>query len=248
MTNLYTNFWENIFTDMIEKNNQLFQNNPFMSANSFFDDAFTKFKEFSETMQKLSGWDFILNSNDNSDSESGSFFDQVLNPEGFSRIFEESVSRLKELSSYSESFKTLPFFMNPTDFMNMDFRKNSDEFFKFMGLISIDEYQSLIKKYEELKKQSSNSEKIQNEQAQKISELNQTAAAEKRKATSREKTANESKAKLDEQKKANADLTKELESQKKHTASLEKELNELKTQNEKLKKELNEQKSPKEKN
>lgn len=238
MTNPHTNFWENAFTEMIEKSNQFMQDSPFLKMDTLFEDSLSRFKEFSTMMQKLSGWDLMTNFKTAPGLETNPLFEQARNFMNFDKLFEESIARFKELSSYTEQFKPMALFMNPAELMTMDFKKSGDEFLKLMGLISIDEYQSLIKKYEELKKLSQDFEKIQNEQAQKISELNQVATAEKKKAATREKSVDENKARLDEQKKIAAGLTKELDAQKKQALSLEKELNELKKQNDALKKDI----------
>lgn len=240
MTNLHTNFWENAFTEMIEKSNQFIQDNPLFRMDTLFEDSLTRFKELSSMMQKLSGWNLFTTLQDTPVPGSNDFFEQTKSFMNFDKLFEESMVRFKELSSYTEQFKPMTMFFNPTEFMTMDFKKSSDEFLKLLGLISFDEYQSLIKKYEELRKQSQEFEKIQGEQARKISELNQAAASEKKKAATRDKSVDENKARLDEQKKIAADLNKELDAQKKQALSLEKELNELKKLNEKLKKDVSE--------
>ena len=240
MSNLHTNFWENAFTEMIEKSNQFIQDNPLFRMDTLFEDSLTRFKELSSMMQKLSGWNLFTTLKDTPVPGSNDFFEQTKSFMNFDKLFEESMVRFKELSSYTEPFKPMTMFFNPTEFMTMDFKKSSDEFLKLLGLISFDEYQSLIKKYEELRKQSQEFEKIQGEQARKISELNQAAASEKKKAATRDKSVDENKARLDEQKKIAADLNKELDAQKKQALSLEKELNELKKLNEKLKKDVSE--------
>lgn len=154
------------------------------------------------------------------------------------KLYDDNLLRFKEMSQLVQKLNPLFFFMNPTDAMNYDYKKNVGELLKLIGLISIDEYQSLIKKYEELKKQSQDLEKANEDQIKKIAELNQVATAEKKKSAAGEKTSEDNKSKLDEQKKITANLSKELDSQKKQTLSLEKELDQLKKLAESLKKDI----------
>jgi hypothetical protein len=196
MTNFNMNFWQNAYTDMIEKGNK------YMQMDTLFD----------------------------------------------KKLFEDSMSRFKEMSQLVQKFSPMGFFMNPSDAMAYDYKKNMDEILKLIGLISIDEYQSLIKKYEELKKQNQDLEKTHGDQQKKITELNQVATAEKKRAASSTKSIEDNKSQLEEQKKIAVALNKELETQKMHALSLEKELDQLKKLAESLKKDISEKEIVKKKN
>jgi len=196
MTNYNMNFWQNAYTDMIEKSNT------FMKMDTLFD----------------------------------------------KKLFEDSMSRFNEMSQFVQKFNPMGFFVNPADAMTYDYKKNMDEILKLIGLISIDEYKSLINKYEELKKQNQDLEKAHGDQQKKITELNQVATAEKKRSASSEKSIDDNKSQLEEQKKIAAALSKELETQKKHALSLEKELDQLKKLAESLKKDISEKEIVKKKN
>jgi hypothetical protein len=234
MTNQLENFWQNTLTEILEKGNR------FMQMDTLFDETISRFKEFSTTVQKLSGMDVFTAPKESQAMDFSAFFELNKNIMGMNTLYENFLSRFKDMSALTQPFNSMALFMNPVGMLGFDFKKNADEVLKWMGLISIEEYQSLIKKYEDLKKQGQDFEKIHSEQTRKISELNQAASADKKKTAAREKSIEDSKSKLDEQKKIAASLSKELDTQKKQALSLEKELNDLKKLNESLKKDITE--------
>jgi|GEM_PF-2912551 len=251
MTNYNMNFWQNTYTDMIEKSNKFMKIDTLFDKKFFeetpFKDMFTRFNEFSNMVQKMSGLDALTNLKDSSAFNLNTFFEKNNDFENMNKIFEDSLSRFKEMSQLAQKFNPMGFLMNPSDTMTFDYKKNMDEILKLIGLISIDEYKSLIKKYEELKKQNQDLEKTHGDQQKKISELNQVATAEKKKSASSVKSIEDNKSQLEEQKKIAASLNKELETQKKHALSLEKELDQLKKLADSLKKDISEKEPTKKK-
>lgn len=175
----------------------------FKHMESMIDDAMVRFRELSTMINQMSTWN---------------------------EIHENSLDRFYEMTRIANTFNPMIFFIPSSNPFKQDFKNNYDTFLKLMGLISIDEYQSLIKKYEEIKRQSHELEKTNNEQIKRITELNQIASSEKKKASSQNKSADATKAELEEQKKTASILTKELENLKKHALSLEKEIDSLKKQ------------------
>lgn len=252
MTNYNMNFWQNTYTDMIEKSSKFMQMDTLFDKKIFeetpFKDIVTRFNELSNLVQKMSGFNVLTNLKDSSAFNFNTLFEKNNDFMNMDKICEDSMSRFKEMSQLMQKLNPVSFFMNPSDTMTYDYKKNMDGILKLVGLISIDEYQSLIKKYEELKKQSQDLEKAHTDQQKKISELNQVATAEKKKSASRDKSVDDSKSQLEEQKKIASALNKELETQKKHALSLEKELDQLKKLTESLKKDISEKEITKKKN
>ncbi len=201
---------------MFEKSNGL------MRLDTVFKDAMSRFSEMSAVFQRMSGMQaFFENDND-----------------FMNNLYENSVANFNELTRITHAFNPVIFFMPESASFSQDYKKKMDSFLKLMGLISIDEYQALIKKYDEIKKQSDDLEKIHHEQNKRIEELNKVASAEKKKTSSHNKAAEEAKNRLDEQKKIVSNLTKDLEIQKKNVLSLEKEVEKLQNLADSLKQQL----------
>lgn len=251
MTNYNMNFWQNTYADIIEKSNKFMQIDMLFDKKLFeetpFKDMFTRFNEFSNMVQKMSGLDSLTNLKDSSAFNLNTFFEKNNDFANMNKLFDDSMSRFKEMSQLVQKFNPMGFLMNPSDAVAFDYKKTMEEILKLIGLISIDEYKSLIKKYEELKKQNQDLEKAHGDQQKKISELNQVATAEKKKSASSVKSIDDSKAQLEEQKKLAVSLNKELEIQKKHALSLEKELDQLKKMADSLNKDISEKEVSKKK-
>lgn len=155
------------------------------------------------------------------------------------KIVEQSLSSFEEFTSMINKFGYLESFFTPINPSLFDFKKSYDEYLKTMGMISIDEYRSLVNKYEELKKENQNAEKIRKELDKKNADLNQALSNEKKKLTARNKTDGDNKSKQDELKKLADSLKKDLVDEKKQTQSLKQELDEIKKLVDAMKKEIN---------
>jgi DNA repair exonuclease SbcCD ATPase subunit len=168
-------------------------------------------------------------------------FDKSTQFKQMDKLFEQSLSSIGEFTSMVQKMGRWDLFFKPMESSSMfDFKKNMDDYLKLMGLISIDEYRSLVNKYDELKKENEKLEKTYDDQKKKISELNQASTNEKKKSASSDKSNEDNVKKLDEQKKISENLTKELANEKKKLVSLEKELNDIKKLADSLKKEITE--------
>ena len=183
MENQYMNFWQNAFTDALDKSS------PLLQMDKLFEVNMSRFREMSSVFQKLGRWDLLFNP------------------------------------------------LSPSTF---DFKKNMDDYLKMIGLISVDEYQSLVNKYDELKNEKQALEKSQDQQNKKVTEANQSSSNEKKKTAARDKSIEELKVQLDEQKNLAGNLNKDLATEKKQTLAMGKELSELKKTIDSLKSALNE--------
>jgi hypothetical protein len=230
MSDNIMNYWQAPYNELLEKMNQ------FMKMNDLIENPLSRFKDFTDMFQKASGWNTMINFKDFPSFDIQSLFEHGKSFMNFDKYYEDYMVKLNEFISLIQKISPISFMLNPSEMIPKDLKKNMDEFLKMLGLVSVEEYRSLINKYDELKKQSQVLEKQNIEQSQKISELNQAASADKKKVSTREKSVEDTKKKLDEQKKISDNLGKELDSQKKQNLSLEKELSELKAMTESLKK------------
>ncbi|MBU1168643.1 MAG: hypothetical protein KKD44_03675 [Proteobacteria bacterium] len=155
------------------------------------------------------------------------------------KLVEQSLTNFGEFTSLVQTMGKWDSFkpMTPALF---DFKKTFDEALKPFGLISIEEYRSLVTTYEELKKDNKTLEKIQEEQKKKLTDLNQAVSNEKKKLSTREKTVEDTKNKQDELKKLADSLKKDLTNEKKQSLSLQQELGNMKKLIETMKKEIGE--------
>jgi DNA repair exonuclease SbcCD ATPase subunit len=148
------------------------------------------------------------------------------------KLIEQSFSSFEDLTTMVQKMSRWDLFFNPIESTTMfDFRKNMADYLKIMGLISIDEYRSLVNKYEELKNDYQKLDQTCDEQKKKITDLNQSMSNEKKKTATKEKSVAENKSLADKMK-------TELANEKKQTTSLEKEVTELKKLIDTLKKDI----------
>lgn len=165
-------------------------------------------------------------------------FDSTSQLKKMDQLFEQSLSSFGELTSMFQKMGSLDIFFTPMDHPFFNFKQLTDNYLKAMGVVSIDEYRSLVKKYEELKKKNLNSDKDQEDQAKKISSLNQAVKNEKKKVTTRDKTIQTNTKQINELKKSAGSLEKDLEQVKQQSLSLQKDLEESKSQIKAMKKEI----------
>jgi chromosome segregation ATPase len=156
------------------------------------------------------------------------------------KIIEQSLSSMEEFSAMIQKLGPWNSLLNPLDPSLFDFRVTQNDYLKTLGLISIEEYRSLVKQYEDLKKESKSSETAKNDHGKKIDDLNKAVANEKKKLTAREKALEESKAKLEDMKKQAESLKTDLAGEKKQSQSLQSDLAKMKKEIESLKKEISE--------
>lgn len=149
------------------------------------------------------------------------------------KIIEQSLSSMEEFSAMIQKLGPWNSLLNPLDPSLFDFRLTQNDYLKTLGLISIEEYQSLVKQYEELKKESKSSETAKSDDGKKIADLNKAVANEKKKLTAREKD-------LEDLKKQAESLKNDLAGEKKQGQTLQGDLDKMKKQIESLKKEIGE--------
>ncbi|WP_459925709.1 hypothetical protein [Desulfatiferula olefinivorans] len=154
------------------------------------------------------------------------------------KIIEQSLSSMEDFSAMIQRLGPWNSLFNPLDPSLFDFRVTRDDYLKTLGLISIEEYRSLVKQYEDLKKESRSSETDKSDHTKKIADLNKAVANEKKKLATRDKALEDSKAKLEDMKKLADSLKNDLAGEKKQAQSLQGELDKLKKQLETLTKEI----------
>lgn len=143
-------------------------------------------------------------------------FDIDKQAETFNNLFSGTFSQLGDISSSFKNLSEGKTIATPEEFFNFfnisstDFQKNFNLYMELFGLVSIDEYRSLIKKYDKLKKEKQNSEKNDQSQKNKVETLNKTIKTQKEKITSQEKQLSTQKTSLTKAKKEMAELKKEL--------------------------------------
>lgn len=158
-------------------------------------------------------------------------FDSSSQLKKMDELFQQSLSSFGDLTTLFQKMGNWGTFFNPMDMQLFDFRQLLQSYYKTMGMISVDEYRALVKKYEELKKKNQNVDNVQENQAKKISELNQAVKNEKKKLSTRDKTISNNKIELEELKQSATALKNDLE-------KTQKELDKTKQQLETMKKEL----------
>lgn len=148
------------------------------------------------------------------------------------KIAEQSLSNLEEFTSMMQKMTNLDMFSPSVAYFNtiasdtFDFKKKYQDYLNFFGLVSMDEYRSLVNKFEQLIKENETLKKNQGEQGNKSTELNKTVASQKKKLTSMGKTIDDQKKKLTEQKKLEGNLKKEVSKITQSADKLKKEVNE----------------------
>lgn len=136
--------------------------------------------------------------------------------ETFNNLFSQTFNQFGDISSSMKNFsdgfpvKTPEEFFNFFNLSSADFLKSFHLYMELFGLISIDEYRELIKKYEKLKKEKQNNEKKEHADKSKVETQNQTIKTQKSKISTQEKKIASQKASLTKAKKEVADLKKKL--------------------------------------
>lgn len=152
-------------------------------------------------------------------------------------FFEKSLLNFGEFASLFQKLGNWGNFLNPADTSVFDFRNMLGDYFKTMGMVSIDEYRALVKKYEELQKNQS-FDNTNDDKDSKIKELNQAIKNEKKKLSTRDKSIEKNKIEISQLKETADSLKNELSQEKKQSLSLQKELDNFKKQIETLEKKL----------
>lgn len=166
--------------------------------------------------------------------------------ESMDKLVRQSLSNFEEFASLIQKFSELDTFGPSFKYLNMigsaslDFTKTYQDYLKILGMVSIDEYRSLVKKYEELAQENDKLKKAQKGQTSKSTELSKTITSQKKKLTSMEKTIDGHKNKLAEQKKVESSLKKELTKSNQLADKLKNELTEVKSLSDSLKNEITE--------
>lgn len=136
--------------------------------------------------------------------------------ETFNTLFSQSFSQFEDISTALIKLTEGKSVTTPDDFFTLfnisttDYHKSINLYMELFGLISIDEYRSLIKKYEKLKKEKQSNEKNDQNQKSKVETQNKTIQTQKDKIASQEKQLSTQKASLTKAKKEMAELKKEL--------------------------------------
>jgi len=165
-------------------------------------------------------------------------FDSEAQFKKMDKILEQSLSSFEEFTSMINKLGSWESFLKPIEPALFDFKKTFDEYLKTMGMISIDEYRSLVKKYDELKKDHQNSEKSKKELEKKIVDLNQAISTGKKTLSANEKKIGDSKSKQDELKELADSLKNDLNGEKKQNLALKNDLEEMKKLVDAMKKEI----------
>lgn len=143
-------------------------------------------------------------------------FDIDKQAETFNNLFSQTFSQFGDISSSLKNLSEGKSATTPEEFFNLfnvsstDFQKNFNLYMELFGLVSIDEYRSLIKKYDKLKKEKQSSEKNTQGQKNKVETQNKSIKTQKEKIASQEKQLSTQQTALTKAKKEMVELKKEL--------------------------------------
>ena len=154
-------------------------------------------------------------------------FDIGKQTETFNNLFNQSFSEFGDVSSSLKKLSEGASVKTPEEFFNFfsvsstDYQKHFSQYMQLFGLVSIDEYRSLIKKYDKLKKEKQSNEKNDQNQTNKVEAQNKTIKTQKEEITTQKKQ-------LSTQKEEIATQKKQLSTQKTSLTKATKEMAELK--------------------
>lgn len=171
-------------------------------------------------------------------------FDNKKHIETMDRFYGQAISGVEELSKLMQQSPHWDIFgqsftmFNPVFGGFFDLKKHMNDYMQLFGFVTIEEYRSLVKKYEELKKERDTLEKTEAGHQNKITEMKKKIESQNKNKSDSKKSIDDHKAKLAEQKTLNSTLKKELTAEKKNAASVEKELKGIKEQLKTLQKDI----------
>ncbi len=168
-------------------------------------------------------------------------FTDALNPdkqaENINNILTHTFSQFEEISSSLNNLSNNRETVTPEDFFKYfnfssdNYKKSFNDYMKLFGLVSIEEYRALIKKYEKLKKEKQTTESDGLTHKNKVATLNKTIKSQKdeiatqaKTITAQTKTITTQTNSLTKTKKETADFKAKLATQQKTITSLEKKI------------------------